>query len=582
MLGAIQHRARKDQKPIAHTYKPILPSNEHHISLMLHACSAQIPEPSEITIQKLDSEIQYLAEQLYLLKAQRNGFTLTYALPDEILSEIFAIAQVYCKVKTRSRSQSQSFSVLREWLPITHVSQHWRMVALECSQLWCEIINLPEPAIPVFLGRSRERNLSVEIAIKILPGHVPSTHPPALLAEIFAQNSRIRRLVVIGDSTFTQVLPYITATPAPKLKELFINAYGARIPDDLYQGTTPQLETLSLDASQFNPNNPIFMNDLTNLEIPNYTESTRAWLEVLQRTTRLSRLKMRSSPREHFGGSPFPVPKDIGVVTLPQLSVFDFRSYSLERDLDFLSHLTFPSQTQFKFQSATHLEDQGITPPLLAFLRVHHRSRRDISEMTVNSVVYGLSRLSLYLTTSADQCPLTVDISLSESELRTTNAGNATHLAEITSLPLSTTTSFTTNCNIKLESWKILSDRLPNLQAVIISKPTIALFLLSIVDFDFNSDGDGFAQFLLSIGTFDSDFDSDGDADRSDEEEGGEENEETNGPEINDEGILTSSLDLKHDSSENQDRFKALKSVHLDRISLEGLHKAIIHAMCPP
>ncbi|TFK66100.1 hypothetical protein BDN72DRAFT_844726 [Pluteus cervinus] len=533
---------------------------------MQAASSTQTPGSKEVAIEKLDNEIRILTEQLRRLKAQRNTFSLTHTLPDEILCEIFAIVQVYCKIKTKGGHQNRPHSVL-QWLPITHVSRRWRQVALACSQLWCSIVGLPEPAIPVFLGRSGDRNLSVEIVSKMVSRNVPYIHPPALLEEIFAQNSRIQTLVVKGGPSWTQILPYVTSTPAPRLREVFIDAFGAVIPDDFYQGITPQLESLSLAGGWFTLNNPVFMNDLTTLQMLNCPGSARAWLEVLQRMRRLSLLKMRTTFPEDAGGESIPIPKGTGIVTLPQLSEFDFRGYGLERDLDFLSHLTFPSQTQFKFTSETRHEDQNIIPPLIAFLRVHSQSRHEISEMEVNAIRYTEQYhrnhpMSLQLTASADKCYLAVDINLRASALRTTNAGHTTHMAEITSLPFSTATSFTTNCEIEPESWAILSDRLPALQVISISEPTIRRFLLSIG--------------AVEKGFRNPEMDSD---EEEDEEEIGEPNEP-----VGDTGFLDSAssnpLDPERDRSDGQELFKSLKSVHLDRISLEGLHNAMVDAIC--
>ncbi|TFK66101.1 hypothetical protein BDN72DRAFT_880493 [Pluteus cervinus] len=533
----------------------------------MQASSTQTPESKEVAIEKLDNEIRVLTELLCRLKAQRNTFSLPYTLPDEILCEIFAIVQAHFKLKSRGDPQNQICQIF-QWLPITHVSGHWRQVALACSQLWCEIANLPEAVIPIFLGRSGNRNLSVRIVTSMTPRRVHYTHPPALLTQIFSQNSRIEKLVVKGVPSFTQITPYLTSTPAPKLKELVINAFGAHIPDELFQGITPQLETLTLFACYVNLNTPLLMNNLTTLEVLNCSGSAKAWLIILQRMPRLSLLKLRSgfSPDAE---EPIPNPEDIGVIPLLRLSVFDFRGYGLERDLDFLSHLAFPSQTQFKFRSATRNGDQNIMPPLIAFLRVHTQSRQDLSEMNIRAVSYTQEHdqdrpKSLQLTASdGDHCYLAVDINLSSLQVRTTDAGNATHLAEITSLPLSLTTSFTTNCDIEREGWTILSNRLPILQSISISEATVH-------------------PFLLSIGVADANFNSGGDTDISMErhEEEDEDLAEPNRS-VGSKGTRSNDfLDPGQVSSESTQQFKSLKSINLEDISFEELHEAMFVAIC--
>ncbi|TFK66116.1 hypothetical protein BDN72DRAFT_800389, partial [Pluteus cervinus] len=115
-------------------------------------------EDKEIAIQRLDDEIQSLTARLCFLKSERNTFAITSTLPDEILTKIFATIQAACRNRGFDWNSS---STLQAWLPITHVSRHWRKVALQSSQLWCQIDALPEPAIREFLVRSAGRRLSV-------------------------------------------------------------------------------------------------------------------------------------------------------------------------------------------------------------------------------------------------------------------------------------------------------------------------------------------------------------------------------------------------------------------------------------
>ncbi|TFK66105.1 hypothetical protein BDN72DRAFT_918335, partial [Pluteus cervinus] len=176
-------------------------------------------------------------------------------LPAEILSEIFAIVQEYLKVKKIEDPLTPPFPALQKWLPITHVSQRWRQVALSCSQLWRDIDtdDLPGRAIPTFLERSGETGLLVNFGDRWML----DDDPTSVLAEILAQNSRIQRLTVTGDLSLVHILPYFTYRPAPKLKELFLDGQEADIPDDIYQGITPQLENLSISGCRFNPDAPL-------------------------------------------------------------------------------------------------------------------------------------------------------------------------------------------------------------------------------------------------------------------------------------------------------------------------------------
>ncbi|TFK66096.1 hypothetical protein BDN72DRAFT_844724 [Pluteus cervinus] len=111
---------------------------------------AHNPKAKKIVIQRLDDEIRSLTVRLCLLKSRRNTCTITSNLPDEFLGELFATVQADCKDRVSGRSLLST--ELKAWLPISHVSRHWRRVALQSSRLWCQIDALPGPAIREFLG----------------------------------------------------------------------------------------------------------------------------------------------------------------------------------------------------------------------------------------------------------------------------------------------------------------------------------------------------------------------------------------------------------------------------------------------
>ncbi|TFK63488.1 hypothetical protein BDN72DRAFT_826582 [Pluteus cervinus] len=181
---------------------------------MMHQTSPYISEAREIAIQKLDDEIRSLTERLYHLKCQRNTYSITYTLPIEVLSEIFLLTQA-----------DRGASMIDLWLQVTHLSQHWRKVALECAELWCEIGSLTEAAIQAFLARSGGRSISVNL-IDAQGSLSPQTsyYSEGLLAHIFGQTFRIQSLSLEGSEHFDQVLPYLTSKPAPKLETLRISA----------------------------------------------------------------------------------------------------------------------------------------------------------------------------------------------------------------------------------------------------------------------------------------------------------------------------------------------------------------------
>jgi hypothetical protein len=80
--------------------------------------------------QKIDKEIQDVAEVLRKLKTRRNTLAYISRLPTEIISRIFtSLAYSYFERSDLS------------WIPsVTAVCGHWRAIALECPNLWSFIV----------------------------------------------------------------------------------------------------------------------------------------------------------------------------------------------------------------------------------------------------------------------------------------------------------------------------------------------------------------------------------------------------------------------------------------------------------
>ncbi|TFK63489.1 hypothetical protein BDN72DRAFT_847572 [Pluteus cervinus] len=424
----------------------------------MHHPFTNAPKAKQAAIEKLDNDIRSLAERLRLLKLQRNSLSVTYTLPTEVLSKIFTITQIACR-ESFAYLLSHPFAETRTWLSMTHVSQHWRNVALECSELWCEIDLLPETAVRSFLLRSKRRGLEVYVKDK-LSSRGQSAYSEGLLADIFAQTSRIQTLSIRGNEPFSQVLPLLTSRPAPQLKELTIFSTGdiMRFPEnvDIFQGIVPQLDSLTLyRCRHVIPESALFVNNLTTLDIEDCPiTSTTTWLKILQRMPSLSHLRLVDCFTNETEAVDATIPNDFGVISLPRLSHFSIRGFCFEEDLDFLAHTTFPSQTALDFSSCIPLHlfpnRQPLTAPLVAFLRVHNQSRQNLSDMQITGLTLEFdpgSALSLIVEREGHEHTL-----LSIKGLETVDCGEML-LAELTSLPLAFLTSFTTSCiiNSRLE-----------------------------------------------------------------------------------------------------------------------------------
>ncbi|TFK60729.1 hypothetical protein BDN72DRAFT_850282 [Pluteus cervinus] len=459
----------------------------------------QIPASKQIVIERLDVEIRSLTERLCLLKSERNSLSNTYTLPPEILAEIFTIVQEECGYS--NSEPRRGMFVQCTWLSMTCVSRHWRQVAIECPQLWCDIRvgTLPPPTIQMFLARSGGRNLyvSVDPAPRRQAGRQWIEY-----ADLFAQTSRIERLnVSLEKKTFFRTLSRVFFAQVPNLRSFSISGSGdIVVSDDIFQATVPHLHSLSLYQCQFTVNSPLLTSNLTTL-IVSYCRmgSTTLWLNVLQRMPRLEYLSLTSS---FLGDTYVPISKDFGIVTLLRLSTLVIQGFIFDSDLDFLSHLTFPCQTAVVFSStARSLPLAHDAPPLAAFLQVHRNACRvddtpqtnittlnlkfegsweelDHPEWASNMIQFGAGTdgsqqnyLRFNITTTGQNPELWKDVPM----------------AEITLLPVTLATSFTTNFEIKQDNWEILSDRCPHLQEIEVSGMAVRPLLLALGAGDINS-----------------------------------------------------------------------------------------------
>ncbi|TFK59332.1 hypothetical protein BDN72DRAFT_905953 [Pluteus cervinus] len=229
-------------------------------------------------MERLDVEIKSLTERLCLLKTERNSLSVTYTLPAEILAEIFVVVQE--EIKRGYSSGRRAAFAKYGWLSMTRTSRHWRQVALECPRLWCDIRvgTLPPPMIQIFLARSGGRNLSVEVnGLARSGGRDLSAEvfgPPRRggrhwveYGEVFAEALRFEKLEFsLERKTFSRLLSQLISTPLPQLRSLSISG-DVTIPDDIFQGTTPQLHSLSLRQCQFSLDSPLLSPNLTTLDL---------------------------------------------------------------------------------------------------------------------------------------------------------------------------------------------------------------------------------------------------------------------------------------------------------------------------
>ncbi|TFK66696.1 hypothetical protein BDN72DRAFT_131657 [Pluteus cervinus] len=411
---------------------------------------------------------------------RENTFTPIYRLPPEILSRIFSFAQHVPK----RQSEEYRNSTYLKWLVVTGVSQHWRDVALESPGLWSHIsMSYSTHVIEEWLRRSKAAPLSV------ITHEGPSSPQEAHL--ITTSLFRIRELELAVNTTLWNSLWSNLSSPAPLLESLRVtipyNLYRSRpfpiISDSTFAGMTPRLRRLELIGCSVDINSSILRN-LTDLELSDLFQEIPA-TDILTAVRRLPGLTSLTLSHCVLSNNA-PVSSNLGAISLPYLKSLVIRGRSFVRDLDILSHLSFPKSATLLFSSCT--PTQGAAA-LSDFFGINHAARSQGSSPSLQSNVCLQLWPSVFMLQIYAECaePAHVtkflDLELSghwEHALEPSNNPQVTAL--FSSSPLSSITSFRTSCLLNVETWTNIFGSLPHLKHILAAGSRAVNLLSALVD----------------------------------------------------------------------------------------------------
>lgn len=168
-------------------------------------------------------------------------------LPPEILAKVFSIVSsmdrkvLYLSIKVRL-----------SWICILHVCHHWRVAALDATDLWANLQFVTPAFTEVMLKNAREAPLTVDF-----DRHRCNLTP--LLIKVLSETHRLRVVKVEGAAHFSKrspsnSLPGFDAiakwrTSLPLLEALSLKSYSElqdAFPADFLQGGTPKLQKIEL------------------------------------------------------------------------------------------------------------------------------------------------------------------------------------------------------------------------------------------------------------------------------------------------------------------------------------------------
>ncbi|TFK60889.1 hypothetical protein BDN72DRAFT_965470 [Pluteus cervinus] len=427
-----------------------------------HPILTQHFDSSDVAFAQIEKEIATLQEGIRALLAFRNTFTPTYRLPPEILTRVFSFVRHVPKHNEREPNLQK----LVQWITVTHVSQHWRNVAVGSPSLWSFICNsYPKHITQEWLRRAKDASLS-------LYWHQTPLSDPELVSRSLFRTCHLS--LDLASIPWNSLLPHLTS-PAPLLESLAIAiSYGhpkpSAIPDNIFSGTTPHLRRLQLQGCTIDIRCSSLFRDLTWLEIwdPVQKFDTTDVLEVLRKLPRLLFIILCGV----LDNSAALVSPDFGIVALNSLGSLSIHGESFDKHLDILSHLSIPtSSTVFFHASCSHRQKGDVVTALFDFLSVHQSARQASSTVLVDSIDLRCFATSFVLELNLNCTkPGYVD-----GLLRFSLSGgwdyplmpDTPKVATLFSyLPLAALSSFQTNFSLAMGTWSRIFGALPELKRI--------------------------------------------------------------------------------------------------------------------
>ncbi|KAG6813890.1 hypothetical protein H0H92_006297 [Tricholoma furcatifolium] len=241
----------------------------------------------------IDQEIQRLEDSIRTLRSRRNILAPVSRLPPEMLSMIFSY---------RVAEAAEGPNPL-EWIRVTHVSRHWRAVALDCPNLWGNLVFTRPKWSEEMLRRSKMASLVVKADLSCITPKIFEAVRLALL-----NGPRISDLQLRASSaTLARLLSSEIPFEAPMIQSLSLSVpratrfgtdEGFTLPDTILNNDTSYLKKLDLRKINISWNSRL-LKGLTHLVVHDVAPSARATIgqlmDALERMPALEVLDMQDA-----------------------------------------------------------------------------------------------------------------------------------------------------------------------------------------------------------------------------------------------------------------------------------------------
>ncbi|KAG5723409.1 hypothetical protein E4T56_gene13779 [Termitomyces sp. T112] len=295
--------------------------------------------PSDKARCLIDQELQRLEDTIRALRSHRNVLAPISQLPPEMLSKIFAYRVAECADSTNPL----------EWIRVTHVSRHWRAVALDCPSLWGNLIFTRPRWSKEMLKRSKMASLFVKADLSCFTPRIFDAVRLALLHASRIQNLQLRA----GSANIERLLTSGPSFQIPMIRSLSLSVprslrFGAdedfTLPDTVLTEETPYLRRLELHRVIINWDSQL-LKGLTHLTIHDVTTSARPTtdqlMNALERMPVLEVLDIQDALPQPPDGPSSPD----RIVDLPQLALLSITS-TVPECVNLVSCITIPASAR--------------------------------------------------------------------------------------------------------------------------------------------------------------------------------------------------------------------------------------------
>jgi len=286
--------------------------------------------------------MQRLEDSMRILKSRRNVLAPISRLPPEMLAKIFSF---------RAVESAESPNPL-EWIRISHVSRHWRAVALDCPSLWGNLVFSRPKWSEEMLKRSKMASLVVKAdltcitprifeAVRLALLHGPRIHE----LQLRAASATIERLLTT-DSSFEAPMISSLSLSVPR-NTRFGTDEGFTIPAAVLSGETPYLKRVELQKCNISWDSSL-LSGLTHLKIHDVTATarptTQQLMNALERMPALEVLDFQDAlPLSPGAGAPDSPPDR--VIDLAQLTHLAVTS-TVPECVNLVSRITIPANAR--------------------------------------------------------------------------------------------------------------------------------------------------------------------------------------------------------------------------------------------